>query len=548
MPEPITVFPARKIITMNPSLPEASAVAVRDGAIIEVGSLDSMSPWLDVHPHDIDHRFANAVLTPGFIDPHLHPSMAAVLLPMEFVTAMEWKLPWGRVAPTLTPEAFDARLTQLHKSRADPAEPLFVWGYHHLWHGPMNRARINAVSQERPIIVWHRSFHELYMNDGALTWLEFTEARVGNRQQINYAEGHFFENGLGVAISGLNPHILSPERFGGGLGRVKEVIRAGGHTTVGDMAVGLFDFDMEWTAFNEHLDTAETPFRIELVPHGGVMLRNHGKAGVLDYFASLPDRNTHRLRFSDHVKLFADGAMFSQLAQMHAPGYIDGHLGEWLSPPDTLEEQVRLFWHAGAKIHVHCCGDLAVELTLDILEKMQSERPRFNHGFTLEHFGFSTPEQIIRLRQLGANVSANVYYLHELSEIYSTLGIGYERASQMARVKSCFDAGITTTFHSDFTMAPAEPLNSAWVAANRITCEGNVMGAEERLSSAQALAAITINAAWVLGRQNEIGSIRSGKRADFTILEEDPLAIDPTGLKDIGILGTVFEGTHFPAT
>ena len=76
---------------MNPSNPEATAVAVRDGRIIETGSLETIEPWLRHHPHTVNERFANNVLVPGFIDPHLHPSMAAVLLPMHFVTAMEWR-------------------------------------------------------------------------------------------------------------------------------------------------------------------------------------------------------------------------------------------------------------------------------------------------------------------------------------------------------------------------------------------------------------------------------------------------------------------------
>jgi len=542
----IVVYPARRIVTMNRALPTADAVAVRGDQIVEVGTLESMQPWLDAHPHSIDDRFRDAVLTPGFIDPHLHPAMAAVLLPMEFITAMEWKLPWGRVTPTLTADAFDTRLMELHRGHA-AGEPLLVWGYHQLWHGAMARQRINAIDPVRPIVVWHRSFHELYLNDAALDWLEITEAEAGNRKHIDLAKGHFFETGLGYAINRLNPHILAPSRFRGGLHRLRAVAHAGGHTTIGDMAVGIFDFDLEWSSFLECLNDEQTPFRTELIASGLAALgAKQSNEAALEFIRALPERNTDRLRFSDHVKLFADGAMFSQLAQMQPPGYIDGHHGEWLSPPDLLEEQVRLYWNAGFKIHVHCCGDLAVELTLDILEKMQWERPRFNHGFTIEHFGFSTSEQVQRIARLGANVSANVYYLHELSAIYARQGIGFERASQIARLKSCFDAGVTTALHSDFTMAPAEPLNSAWVAVNRINAEGEVMAEPECLTPYEALAAITINAAWVLGRESDVGSIRAGKKADFAILEADPLEVPPEQLKDIRILGTMFEGTHYP--
>ncbi|MFP6816849.1 MAG: amidohydrolase family protein, partial [Pseudomonadales bacterium] len=218
----------------------------------------------------------------------------------------------------------------------------------------------------------------------------------------------------------------------------------------------------------------------------------------------------------------------------------------WRMPPEQLEDAMRTYWNAGMKIHLHVTGDLGLELGLDILELLQWERPRFNHGFTFEHFGFSTPEQVDRIAALGASVSANVYYLHELGDIYAREGIGYERASQMARLGACFRRGIRTTLHSDFTMAPAEPLNSAWVAVNRLNCEGEVMCAEERLSAEQALAAITINAAHVIGRADEVGSIRAGKLADFTVLAEDPLAVPPAHIKDIAILATVFEGKPFP--
>ena len=100
----LTLYPARSIITMNDSMPRASAVLVRDGLIIEVGERENMQPWLDRGEYQVDEQFSDKVICPGFIDPHLHPSMAAVLLPMEFVTAMRWKLPWGTVEPTTSPE------------------------------------------------------------------------------------------------------------------------------------------------------------------------------------------------------------------------------------------------------------------------------------------------------------------------------------------------------------------------------------------------------------------------------------------------------------
>ena len=542
----LTLFPAKKVITMNPSLPEAEAILVENDRIVEVGTVKQMKPWLDAKPHQVDDSFSNHVICPGFIDPHLHPSMAAVLLPMEFITAMRWKLPWGTVEPTTSAEQFDQKMHKLQAEKT-PEEPLFIWGFHALWHGSMSKPRINSVSKDRPIIVWHRSFHELYMNDAALNMVGLSPEDIKTGAQIDYENGHFYETGLGLAIARLNPWILSPERFGEGLKRLKEVVHYGGHTTIGDMATGLFDFESEVSALNQVLEGEDVPFRTRLVAHGSYV-RNWGDTleESVQLAAQLVDRNTHRLQFGNHIKLFSDGAFFSQLAQMEPPGYIDGHHGEWLMPPELLEDNVRAYWHAGFQIHVHCCGNLGIELTLDILEKMQFEKPRFNHGFTVEHFGFSTPEQIKRIKSLGAQVSANIYYLHELSDMYSKQGIGYERASQISRLGSCFREGINTTLHSDFTMAPAEPLNHAWVGINRVNAAGEVMCPEEKITTIQALEAITINAAHVLGMASQTGSLRSGKLADFTVLEDCPLSCPSLEINDIPIVGTVFEGKSFP--
>ncbi len=180
---------------------------------------------------------------------------------------------------------------------------------------------------------------------------------------------------------------------------------------------------------------------------------------------------------------------------------------------------------------------MGVELALDTLEKLQWERPRFNHRFTIEHFGVSTPEQVRRMADLGALASVNIYYVHELGHAYWQNKLGHERASQMSRLGTLARHNVTTALHTDFTMAPALPLNSAWVAATRI---------EECLTLDQALRAITIDAAYILGLEHEIGSIRGGKTADFTILEQDPYEVGAENLREIPIWGTVFEGRPHP--
>ncbi len=543
----ITVFTAKKIITMNAPMPEATAVAVRDGRIVEVGTLDTLKPWLDAHPHSIDNRFAGHVLMPGFIDPHLHPTLGATLLPCHFITAMEWVLPDRTCAPVTSHEAYLARLAEVVANEGAEEEIVVTWGFHRIWHGNVDREALNAISATKPIFVWQRSFHEIIANDAAIAWMGTAREDLERHPQIDLPSGRFFETGLAVAVQAMNKVLLAPQRYMKGLELVKRTVHLGGHTTIGELAYPLMNDQLEWQVLSMTMGAKDTPFRTKMVPRA---LQRGNFEGSPDEdvrrVAEYAERSTEKMFFGNNIKLFTDGGFFAELMQMRGPGFIDGHHGEWLMAPEAFETYARAFWLAGKQIHVHCTGDMGLELALDVLQKLQDEKPRFNHRFTIEHFGVSNPEQVQRIKDLGAIVSANVYYVHELGEAYWQKSIGYERASQMARLGSLERAGVKFALHSDFTMAPAMPLNSAWVAVNRIAESGAVLCPEECISVEAAMRAITIDAAYILGMEDEVGSIRAGKKADFTVLEQDPFAVDPTALRDIPIWGTVFEGTPFP--
>ena len=543
----ITVFTARKIVTMVPSQPEATAVAVQDGKIVEVGSLETMRPWLEARPHEIDNRFKDHVLMPGFIDPHLHPSMAAILLPCHFITAMEWRLPDRTSPPVVTHEDYLKRLSGIEAGIANSDEVLVTWGFHRVWHGNVDREALNGISETRPIFVWQRSFHEIIANDAAIAWLNVNRGELERHPQIDLETGRFFETGMSIASQAMNTVLLEPGRFKYGLELVKQAVHFGGHTTIGDLAYPLIDDEQEWSQLAESLEGDDIPFRMRITPRGSLRGTSVDDAREdMERIRKFELRGIHRLFFGNSVKLFTDGGFFAELMQMQDPGFIDGHHGEWMMEPEAFEIYARAFWMEGKQIHVHCTGDLGVELALDVLERLQAEKPRFNHRFTIEHFGVSNLEQVRRLRDLGAIVSANVYYLHELGEAYWLNSLGHERASQMARIGSLEREGITFALHSDFTMAPALPLNSVWVAVNRIAESGAVLGPLERASLDAAMRAITIDAAYVLGMEDKVGSIRAGKMADFVVLERSPWEVAPEHLRDIPIWGTVFEGRPFP--
>ncbi|MGI9509630.1 MAG: amidohydrolase family protein, partial [Geminicoccaceae bacterium] len=196
----ITVYVAKKIITMEPAQPEATAVAVADGRIVSVGTIDTLTPWTKDREVTIDRTFEDKVLMPGFIDPHLHPSLPAVLTQFAFIAPDDWTLPTGDFPGARTHEDYVARLKELVDGyfadpELDPAIPFIAWGYHQLWHGEIFREQLDELFPDRPVMLWHRSFHELIVNSAALELIGLTEAEVGDHHEIDWAKGHFWELG-----------------------------------------------------------------------------------------------------------------------------------------------------------------------------------------------------------------------------------------------------------------------------------------------------------------------------------------------------------------
>jgi hypothetical protein len=183
----LVIYTAKKIITMEAAMPEATAVAVSEGRIVAVGSLETLKPWTDTRNTRIDRSLENKVLMPGFIDPHVHPSLPAVLTQFPFLAPDDWSLPTGEFPGALTPEAFKKRLKTLVADHRDPAIPFIAWGYHPLWHGEVYRAQLNQWFPETPVMLWHRSFHELIGNDAAFELLGVTEADTRGHHEIDWA-------------------------------------------------------------------------------------------------------------------------------------------------------------------------------------------------------------------------------------------------------------------------------------------------------------------------------------------------------------------------
>ncbi len=543
--ESLTIYPAATVITMDPSLPRATAVAVSGGRIVAVGDRDDFAVWEAGRDVSVDERFADKVIVPGLIDNHLHPFLASIVLNTVWITPQEWQVGDMQVPATRTHEGFVRRLEEELAANADPAAPLLSWGYHASWHGEVMRPELDAISTDKPIVLIQRSFHEIVMNTAALDWLGLNTDDIGIHPDVELGEGFFSESGVDVALERLVPYFFDPERLRTGLDALRDAVHAGGITTIGDMGVGGYlGLQEEAEVYQNHFGDSRTPFRMFMVASPATMLTPPAKPEV-DEFAAV---SYPRVFSGRHVKFFADGGFFALNMRMKYPGYTDGHEGKWMMAPETLEAAIRPYWNDGYQIHVHVNGDEGLDVVLDILDRQLQERPRFDHRFTLHHVGISTNEQLGRAAALGVVISAQPNYLWALGDKYAESGLGYDRASQMSRIGAMVRNGIPTSLHSDFTMAPASPLWLAWVASNRTTANGTLMAPQERISVEEALRAVTIDAAFAMGLEEEIGSIVAGKKADFTILEDDPFKVPVSTLRDIEIWGTVFEGTVYPAS
>lgn len=543
----ITVFTARMVRTMDEALPEATAVAVRNGQIVEVGTLESLRPWLDRHEHTIDDRFADKVLMPGFIDPHVHPALMALLLGTQWLPPEDWDLPSGTVKAVLSRQDFLERLSAM-VADGSPNDPLIVFGYHAQFHSEIYREDLDKVSLDRPIVLWQRSFHELRCNSAGLEFLNAAEGAEWD-PHIEMDTGRLYESGMVWGLRTLNPIVFEPTRFRASLHEFAALVAKGGITTVVDVGTGNLDFDTELSAYKDTLDTDDTPFRTWMLLNMGAMQRRFGDEAVpkTTEFVAAPVNpgGADRLAFVKAAKFFADGAFIAQLMQVGGQGYIDGHRGAWMSEPAQLERQVERWWNAGFDIHIHVNGDMGVDACLDTIDAVLHRRPRFDHRTTLHHFGVSTTAQARRLAQLGVHVSANGYYLHLFGDAFAHQWLGTERASQMTRLGSVVRNGATVSVHSDVPMGPLRPLLAASAMVTRQTVNGTVMAPHEALTPQQALRTITIDAAYQMRLDARVGSLAAGKAADLVALDADPLETDPAAWPDIGIVATVLGGQVF---
>ena len=547
----IVLFPAREVVTLDPLHPRVEAVAIAGDSILATGGLEELKAAFRERSFTLDRRFENRVLVPGFINQHEHAWLAAIVMIADIISIEDWVLPDRTIPRAVDGADYRRRLADLvsRHARMNADDVLYTWGYHQLFHGSLSRSDLDEISREIPIVVLQRSMHEMIFNTRALERFGIDTERVASmpepaRRQTDLENGHFWEQGLFGIVPLVFSDLLAPDRYLPALERVERYWHAAGSTLVAEPG-GLVSPALK-AMQNQVLGDPETPFRMLYIADGKTLVARHPASRVIAETEKLFGSAEGMTRFlPKQVKLFADGAMFSQLMQMR-DGYLDGHRGEWLMQPEVFRKAFRIYWDAGYQIHVHQNGDAGLDLVLDTLEANMKRNPREDHRTVIVHFGFSRPDQVARISRLGAFVSANPFYPVVLANRYSEVGIGPERAEEMVRLGDVVRAGIPLSLHADMPMAPGRPLLLMWSAVNRGTVDGNVVAPEQRISPEQALRAVTIEAARSLRLEDRVGTIEPGKLANITVLAENPLDVDPGTIKDIGVVATIHEGRVLP--
>jgi len=314
-----------------------------------------------------------------------------------------------------------------------------------------------------------------------------------------------------------------------------------GTTTITDLASRM---DEETVAMMLRV-TGEDDYPARIVPFRFFM--GLSPEDLIAEVLKLGAKSTERLRMGQ-IKIVADGSIQGFSARLRWPGYHNGAPnGLWYIAPEQMSEIYHRALEAGILVHTHTNGDQATELVLEKLAPALQAHPNPDHRFTLQHCQLADAAQFRTAAKLGMCVNLFANHHFYWGDEHYTLTVGPERATRMNACRTALQEGVPMAIHSDAPVTPLGPLFTAWSAVNRITASGRVQGAEERISVDEALWAITMGAAYTLHLDGEIGSIETGKRADFAVLEDDPRAVDPTALKDVGVWGTVQGGRVFPA-
>ena len=531
-----------KVLTMDSRSSIAEAVAVRDGRIVAVGTDAEVKKSVndDCEVFDLNGK----TMMPGIIDAHGHfpgtglytlgvdlnsPPIANITNMSQLVGALAEKASHTKKGDWILGLNYDDTLLseKRHPTRDD----------------------LDKASTEHPIIIIHISGHLGVANSAALKIAGIT-SKTENPEGAVIRKDPVTGEPTGV-MEECAWEIFMPLLDFSMLDMVKIIRRAiDDHLKVGMTTTqnGLTS-EMIFKSLSLASRIGIIPLRVVVWPDeelGMQIVR-----GELE-----PEKyNSDKFRIGA-VKFLADGSTQAFTSYLREPYYTPfkgnaDYRGYPRIEREKLAEKIKTFHSAGLQVAVHCNGDATIDNFIYAFRQAQREHFRQDARPIIVHGQMMRREHLDAIKELRMTPTYHLVHPFYWGDRHWNVFLGPERASRLYPAKTTLDMGIPFSIHLDAPVVPAQPMILVWSAVNRLSRTGRVVGPDERIGPMQALRAVTIDAAWQVFLEDDIGSIEVGKHADLIVLSADPLE-DPLEIRNIEvdktIIGgkTVYERAHSP--
>jgi hypothetical protein len=519
---PDVILHGATINTVDAQQPRAEAVAIAGDRLLAVGSNDEVMNLATAGTKKIDLRGKTVV--PGFIDAHTHPVSSGIRhlrwidADLRSIQAIQRAV---REKATRTPKGQWVVGFKYDDTKTEEGRKLV-------------REDLDQAAPDHPVFIQHRGGHTAYVNSRAIEVAGVAE------DAPDPEGGHYVRDSTGRLTGGLEERATRPFRrhipseytrddYRAGAKLISEMMTRSGVTTAHDAGGGTAAL----RAYQDAHHAGELALRVYCllsVSHLDKMLAAGVRSGLGDKHVRV-----------GAVKLMCDGSISERTARLSEPyiGRPDDY-GITVTEEDELYEQARKAHYADWQIGTHANGDVAIDMTLRVYERLQKERPRRDPRFRLEHCTVITPKLVRRIRDIGAipnPFSTYVYYHGEKMKNY-----GKKRLESMFAVKSFLDAGVRVTQTSDYPPGPFEPMMAMQSSVTRTDMNGELWGPSQRVTVEQALKVGTLHGAYASFEEHEKGSLEAGKLADLVVLGQDPMTTDPFEIIDIPVERTMVGG------
>ena len=532
------VFVGGPIVTVNAKNEEVQALATKDGKIVAVGlEADIRKNWVDQKTQVIDLR--GQTLMPGFVEPHVHIVLTAMVEGL-WLDLSNFSLPYDTI------ETLSEKLRAALKT-VPPGGWLAGFGVDPSRTSPfmaeLTVEVLDKVSKDVPIFIINQSGHIGYVNSKA-----FELAGVNNQTPNPPGGGIYVKDEKGNLTGKLiEPPSYVPFQAKMPVPTQQELIQAmrnttkrlatKGVTTSAEITVGAnLGLENEIGLYKYLLANGGLPVRVRAYLYGSAIPK--GFQGVK------PNEGDDLFRYVG-VKFISDGSTQGLTAALNEPyAYPAGTTfrGDLNYKDEQLLANMKPYFDQGWQISVHANGSRAVEQTLNNYAKLldgnsQPEKRRLR----IEHFTVTTPEQLIKTKQLGVVPGFTIGHVHYWGQAFNDQILGAPRAECIDPSASLKKEGVRFAYHSDSPVSPYGPLKYITQGVTRVwqsPLQRKVLGPNERISVDDAIRAVTIDAAYQMMSDDKIGSLEVGKLADFVVLEKNPRATFAEQIGDIKVLQT----------